>query len=126
MEYPIDLAFNRRGDLYYVSRGYATGWTVTGGSSVWKVSFGDSSNSGTGLRPALRSAHAANGAVFVGGLSRLRVPEGMTDLAVLDLQGRILWEIRGLGQGVTVTLPGHLRGVLRARWSRKTGNGVAR
>jgi glucose/arabinose dehydrogenase len=122
IDYPVDLAFNRRGDLYYLSRGYATGWTVTGASSMWKVSFGDSSNSGTGLRPALRGARAANGAVFVGGLSRLLVPGGMTDLTVLDLQGRILWEIRGLRQGETVTLPGHLRGVLRARWSGKTGN----
>jgi glucose/arabinose dehydrogenase len=122
ISYPIDLAFNRQGDLYYISRGYATGMTLAGVSAVWKVAFGDSTNSGSGVRPDSRRTSAADGATFVGGLSRLIVPAGMTGVAVLDLSGRALWEIRGIKPGDVVSLPAHLRGVLRARWIGKQGS----
>jgi glucose/arabinose dehydrogenase len=126
ISYPIDLAFNRLGDLYYISRGYPTGNTIAGASAVWKVAFGDSTNSGTGVRSAVRRSSAANGAVFVGGLSRLIVPPGMTGVTVLDLTGRAVWEIRGIHPGEAVPLPAHVRGALRARWIEKSRTPEAR
>jgi glucose/arabinose dehydrogenase len=113
--YSIDMSFDRAGNLYYVQRGYATGYTSVGTSAAFKITFVDSSGA-TGLRaraPAPRAAGAVLAWVDGG---RLRVPAEMTAVTLFDLSGRRLWEARGLVPGGHVTLPANLRGVGRVLW----------
>lgn len=114
--YSVDMTFDRGGNLYYIQRGYATGYTSPGASAAFKVTFADSSG-GTAVRAAARGAAPAPGSVLAwadGG--RLRVPAGMTALTWYDLSGRALWEARRLVPGSELTPPSTLRGVGRVLW----------
>ncbi len=117
------LKFSPGGDLYYMTRGYATGTIDTIGtaskvSKVYKVSY----TLATGIRaPQAKSLEAsANGLLVSFGANRsLRIPDGMTGFQLFDLTGRKVWEIHSLksGESFEVPLASH-QGALRYRWTR--------
>lgn len=87
----------------------------------WGVIFsresGWAGSGATAIRP-LKSAAASEG--WISGISPgtfLQAPAGAKAMRILDLQGRLQWEARGLTQGATVEVPGTLPSRhLRVHW----------
>jgi len=102
------------GNMYYITRGYATGTIDTASatfltkSKVYRVSYGT-----VGILQQSKNP----GWVINFGASSLTVPEGVVGLTLFDLSGRKVWEVGNLKVGERLSLPTGLNhGMLQFRW----------